>query len=222
MDHQTKVFVISAPSGTGKTTLNRKLVNEFPQLQFSVSHTTRPIRSGETNGDHYHFVTNDQFTELVAQGKMLEWAEVFGNKYGTSSDELARIHRLGKIGLLEIDVQGWHQARQKLENAVSIFILPPSVSDLWQRLEKRGTDAQEVRLKRILTARKEIENGHEFQYFIINDDFAQAYEELKHIVIDRKDGALSRQQGLQHCTELLREFDNAAWLKDLRKAWPQI
>ena len=222
MEDKTTIFVVSAPSGTGKTTLNRRLVKEFPQIQFSISHTTRPIRPGERNGDHYHFVPDAEFSKLVASERMLEWAEVFGNKYGTTLDELSRIRSLGKNALLEIDVQGWQQAKRKLPEAVSIFILPPSVKHLWQRLEKRGTDSIEVRLKRILTGRKEIQHGVEFQHVIINDDIEKAYGELKNVVIDRKQGSLSREQGLAHCAALLTEFDRADWLKELKKSCPNL
>jgi guanylate kinase len=222
MDKDITTFIISAASGTGKTTLNRRLVKEFPEIQFSISHTTRPIRPGERDGDHYHFLSDAEFVKLVEQGRMLEWAEVFGNKYGTTLDELARIKGLGKNALLEIDIQGWQQAKSKLTDVISIFILPPSVRHLWQRLENRGTDSIESRLKRILTGRKELEKAVEFQHVIINDDIEKAYQELKKIAIDRKQGSLSHEQGLAHCAALIDEFDRADWLAQLKKSCPNL
>ncbi|MEZ4742190.1 MAG: guanylate kinase [Bdellovibrionota bacterium] len=210
MTHNPHAFVVAAPSGTGKTTLNRRLLKEFNQIEFSVSLTTRPIRPGEVDGDHYHFVDNEQFDEEIKKDRMLEWAEVFGNRYGTSLNEVERIFNNGKDVLLEIDVQGWHYARKKITNATSIFIIPPSMEELWQRLAKRGTDSLESRLKRFKTAREELEKCEEFHQFIINDDIEEAYKELKNIIIYRKVGNLTPQQGVSFCRRLMDEYDQGS------------
>lgn len=211
-----RVFVVSAPSGTGKTTLNRRLVTEHAdKIQMSVSFTARPMRPGETEGVHYHHTTADDFKARIAKGEMLEYAEVFGNFYGTSLAELERIRHLGRTPLLEIDVQGWSQAKAKLTNAVSIFILPPSIESLWKRLEKRGTETLEVRWRRLNSARKEIENGHIYEWFIVNKAVDDAYVELQDIIINGKKGRVGNAKGKALCAELLKEFDQAPWLKKL-------
>jgi guanylate kinase len=212
------VFVVSAPSGTGKTTLNRRLVAEHPEVQISVSYTTRARRPSEIEGVHYHYVANERFRELIAQGEMLEYAEVFGTLYGTSKTEIDRLLGAHKIPLLEIDVQGWRSAMPKLPSARSVFILPPSIEELWRRLEGRGTEPLAVRWKRLMTARDEIKAGSLYQNFIINRDLDSAYSELEGILIRQESPKLSREEGLAHCDRLLAEFDSAAWLDDLRRA----
>ena len=204
MDDKLGVLVITAPSGTGKTTLNRRLVDELGNLEVSISLTTRQSRKNETHGDHYWFVTRQEFQEKISTGKMLEWAEVFGNLYGTSLDELHRIREGGRRPVLEIDVQGWEKAKDKLTDAISVFIMPPSMKTLWERLRNRGTDSLEVRLRRIHTAREELDHGKHYQYFVINDDLERAYLELKEIVLGNKP-SLNRQDGLSHCQKLLEE-----------------
>lgn len=211
------VLVVSAPSGTGKTTLNRRLVADHPEIQISVSYTTRPRRPGELDGVHYHYVSQDVFQGLVASGGMLEYAQVFGTLYGTARAEIERIASLGKTPLLEIDVQGWLKARTLLTHSQSILILPPNVETLWQRLERRGTEDRAVRWRRLLTARDEIKVGPEYEHFVINRDLDQAYEELENLIISGVPCRLSRTEGIAHCQELLREFAEAAWLKDLRR-----
>ncbi len=210
-----RVYVVSAPSGTGKTTLNRRLVQDHEAVQMSVSYTARAKRKGEIDGVHYHYVTPDEFKARIENGEMLEYAEVFGNYYGTSLAEIHRIQALGKTPLLEIDVQGWSWAKKRLTNAVSIYILPPSIEALWKRLEKRGTEAREVRWRRLKTARTEIELGGIYDYFIINAAVDKAYEELQDIVIKGKNGAVGNAEGRRLCASLLKEFDDAPWLKKL-------
>ncbi|NRA44720.1 MAG: guanylate kinase [Oligoflexales bacterium] len=213
MDDKLGVLVITAPSGTGKTTLNRRLVRELSNLEISVSLTTRSMRKNEKHGDHYWFISKEEFEEKLSSGKMLEWAEVFGNLYGTSLDEMHRIQANGKRPVLEIDVQGWEKAKDKLPNATSIFIMPPSMRALWERLKKRGTDPLEVRLRRIHTAREELDHGKHYQYFVINDDLDRAYLELKQIVLGREP-TLDRQNGLSHCQKLLNECKEP-WFAEL-------
>lgn len=212
----TAAIVVSAPSGTGKTTLNRRLVKEHPQVAISVSHTTRQPRPGEQEGVHYHFVDKKSFEQMIIREEFLEWAEVHGNYYGTSSLEIARIQNLGQAPLLEIDVQGWHLARPKMSKAISIFILPPSLEELWQRLEKRGSDSLETRWLRLQNAYREIERSEYYNYFIVNDDIDRAYEELQNIVIDGKRGEIDSVAGAMLCTKLKKEFKNADWIQRLR------
>lgn len=210
-----QVVVVSAPSGTGKTTLNRRLIAEHPKVQMSVSFTARKPRPGEIDGVDYHFVTNDQFLGLIAKGEMLEYAEVFGTLYGTAKKEVHRLQTAGLTALLEIDVQGWQQAKTKLVGARSIFILPPSVEALWHRLESRATEAKEVRWRRLMSAKSEIAAGHLYDAFIINHDLKTAYAELQDIVIYGKNAKIGPEMGAQICQRLLAEFEKAPWLKKL-------
>jgi len=210
------VFVISAPSGAGKTTLNGRLVSKHRDVEISVSLTTRPIRTGETNGQDYHFVTREEFRRRVDAGDMLEWAEVFGNLYGTTLSELERIGKAGHKAILEIDVQGWQKARRKLRNATSVFILPPTLETLWKRLESRGTDSLEVRWRRLVAARDEIAAGRNYDWFIVNNNIDRAFAELEDIVAFARPGLVDGTQGHVLCRKLLEEFDRSEWLRGLR------
>ena len=212
------VFVVSAPSGTGKTTLNRRLIAEHDQIvSMSVSYTTRQPRGAEVNGVDYHFVDVERFRELIKQHQMLEYAEVFGTLYGTAVAEVERIHKAGQTALLEIDVQGWRQAREKLAGSQSIFILPPTVEALWKRLEGRGTEPKDVRWRRLMTARNEISCGNLYDYFIINRDLEAAYRELEDIVIHGKRGVIGNAEGASLCQQLLTEFDKAPWIQQVSR-----
>lgn len=218
MTHKKEsVVVISAPSGTGKTTINRRLVETIDDLEFSISHTTRAIRKGEIDGDHYWFVHADQFQKLIKTNAMIEWASVFGNLYGTSFQEIDRITAKGHRALLEIDVQGWEQIKLKMPGALSIFILPPSMKILWDRLQKRGTDDFQVRWHRFLTAREELDHCAHYQYFVINDDLETTFNSILRFLQHRKAMPLSFEQGLAHGRSLIEEFEAADWIKDLRK-----
>jgi guanylate kinase len=210
------VYVVSAPSGAGKTTLNSRLVREHSDIEISISLTTRPVRPGEVNGQDYHFVTREEFQSRVSAGDMLEWAEVFGNLYGTTLSEIERIGKAGHKAILEIDVQGWQKARRKLRSATSIFILPPTLETLWKRLEMRGTDSLDVRWRRLVAARDEIASGRNYDWFIINDQFDRAYHELEDIVWRDQPGLMDGTQGHVLCRKLLDEFERSDWLKDLR------
>jgi guanylate kinase len=213
----SSVYVVTAPSGTGKTTLNRRLIQDIPDLTLSVSHTTRPVRPGEINGDHYWFTSVESFKEDIEHHKMLEWAEVFGNYYGTSLSELNRIHQKGCRALLEIDVQGWAQARVKIPEALGIFILPPSISDLWKRLSARGTDSLPTRIRRLKTARKELDHSDQYQFFILNDDLDSAYQELKNLIQGTSEPKLDFSKGLAFSKKLKEEFDSAHWIKEIEQ-----
>ncbi|MBC7659224.1 MAG: guanylate kinase [Chitinophagaceae bacterium] len=210
------VFVVSAPSGTGKTTLNRRMLKECPRLEISVSHTTRAPRAGEVDGVHYHFIKPDAFRSMADSNAFIEWAEVHGNLYGTSFSELRRIEANGKDPLLEIDIQGWHNAKSLLPDAISIFILPPSLASLWQRLEKRGSDSLEIRWVRLQNAYDEIKQAHEYDILIINNELEVAYQKLKSIILSHKPEGKGDPEGLILCERLNEEFQTADWIKGLR------
>lgn len=209
------IYVVSAPSGTGKTTLNRRLVAEYPEVEISISLTTRRPRPGEQHGVDYYFIDKAEFQSRIRMGEMLENALVHGNFYGTSLIELGKIMQRGHMPLLEIDVQGWQQAHTKLPHAVSVFIIPPSMRDLWKRLEGRGTDSLETRLKRMRNARTEIASAGSYDYFIVNDDLEKAYRELCHIIISGQPGTIDSKVGMARCAQLVQEYDGAEWLKSL-------
>lgn len=172
------IFVISAASGTGKTTLVSRLVQQHPNVRVSVSHTTRPPRAGEVNGQHYHFVSEEEFVRLAGEGAFLEHAQVFGNYYGTSYESVQSMCEQGYDVILEIDVQGAQQVRKALPEALSIFILPPSLAVLEQRLRQRQTDSEEVITRRLSEAVDEIQQALTFDYVVSNRSLQQAEEEL--------------------------------------------
>lgn len=178
------LLIISSPSGAGKTTLTRRLLREFPDFRFSVSHTTRKPRANEVDGRDYHFVNEDTFRQIVRDNGFAEWAEVHGNLYGTSVDEIRRARDEGKIGVLfDVDYQGARQIKEKLPDAVGVFILPPSMDELRRRLEGRGSDDAASRQRRFEKAREEIGHYPFFDYMIVNDDLERALAELRGIVL---------------------------------------
>lgn len=177
------LFVISAPSGAGKTTLCKEIIDFFPSLRHSVSYTTRPQRPGEQDGIDYHFVTRTVFDAMVAQEAFAEWAEVHGNRYGTAIETLERFRSEGSDILLDIDCQGARQLKKSYRQGVFIFVLPPSLTELQRRLHGRNTDSPEVIARRIANARDEIREAVWYDYLVINDDFSQAFSELKSIVL---------------------------------------
>ena len=180
---KTGVFIISAPSGSGKTTLVERLLGEVPGLHFSVSYTTRPRRGQEQHGREYFFVGREEFEAMLGRGELLEWAEVFGNYYGTSRRFLEEAERDGKDLLLDIDVQGAAQVKRKLPHAVSIFILPPSRGELEERLRRRGEDSEEVIQRRLGNAGREICGYEQYDYVLINDLLVRSAERLQSIVL---------------------------------------
>ncbi len=213
-----RIYAVTAPSGAGKTTLNRKLIDEVSDIELSVSVTTRNKRLGEREGDHYWFVSEREFELEIAKQMMLEWAHVHGNFYGTTYAELERIIKKKKKVLLEIDVQGWAQVKQKIPNARSIFILPPSIKALWDRLSSRGTDDIHVCYLRIQNAKKELEQASSYQYFIVNDVLEKAFAQLKSIVEEKPVLELSNKKGIAYCKKLLDEFNKSSWLHDIEKS----
>lgn len=173
------LLILSAPSGAGKTTLCRKLLSEFPNFVLSISCTTRPVRGNEKNGVDYHFLTPDQFQKKMKAGDFAEWAEVHGNYYGTSKSVIQEAFQMGKDVLLDIDVQG----AQSLKNAFptqsfTIFIAPPSLEALEERLRGRGTETEAVIQKRMANAAKEMTQMNTFDKIIVNEELDKAYQEL--------------------------------------------
>ena len=176
------LFIVSAASGTGKTTLVKALLENCPNLRVSISSTTRAKRAGELDGVHYHFTAKEQFVDMISQGAFLEHAEVFGNYYGTARHMVEETLRQDIDVILEIDWQGAQQVRQSYPNAVSIFIMPPSRDALRQRLEGRGQDSVEIINQRLNGAISDMSHFVEFDYVVINDDFDTALDDLIAVV----------------------------------------
>jgi guanylate kinase len=178
------LLIISSPSGAGKTTLTRRLLQEFPELRFSVSHTTRRPRANEVDGQDYHFVTEAAFRKIIEENGFAEWAEVHGNLYGTSVSEIDIARTARKIGVLfDVDYQGARQIKEKFPDAIGVFILPPSMEELRRRLDGRGSDDAESRQLRFDKAREEIGHYPFFDYMIVNDELQRALAELRGIVL---------------------------------------
>lgn len=180
------VFVISAPSGTGKTTLVRRVMEELPCLRFSVSYTTRPPRAGEKEGVDYRFVSPDVFQEMVEKEQFLEWAEVLGHYYGTAWVDPKALEIEGVDLILDIDTQGGKKAKEKLDHAIFIFLLPPSIDSLKERLMGRGLDSAETIQFRLAHAKRDIEEAHWYHHIVINERIEEAVEKLKAIIIDER------------------------------------
>ncbi len=176
------LFIVSAPSGAGKTTLVRLLLEQDAQVHLSVSYTTRPPRPGEISGREYHFIGVPEFLAMRDRGDFLEWAEVHGNYYGSSRAWLEGQMRAGRDMLLEIDWQGAQQLRARFPQAVSVFIMPPSLGELERRLRGRASDSAEVIARRLGAAKDEMRRVREFQYVIINNDLQQAVGDLVAVV----------------------------------------
>ena len=186
-----RLFVIAAPSGAGKTSLVKALLASEPRLRLSVSHTTRKRRPTEEDGREYHFVPVPQFERLVARGEFLEHAQVFDNFYGTARSFVEEQLRQGYDVILEIDWQGAQQVRRAVPDCVSIFILPPSRRALAERLSRRATDSAQIIARRLADATADMSHYREFDYVIVNDDFAQAVSDLRRIVAGRAEDLTS-------------------------------
>jgi guanylate kinase len=184
------LFIISAPSGSGKTTLVDALRQFVPNLDFSISYTTRAPRGSEQDGREYHFISRSRFEEMIRRGQFLEYADVFGNYYGTANSVLHDAEKRGNDLLLDIDVQGERQVKANTPQAVSIFVLPPSRAELESRLRKRSRSenvvSEEVIERRLAAARKEIENYPNYDYILINDRLEQSVDELQAIVLGER------------------------------------
>lgn len=197
------LFIVSAPSGAGKSSLIQALLDLHNDMQVSVSHTTRSPRPGEQNGVHYHFVRVDDFKNRIEAGEFLEWAEVFGNYYGTSRTTLQQTLDQGIDVFLDIDWQGARQIRQQLPHAIGIFILPPSLNVLQQRLQSRGQDSADIIAGRMSKAQDEMSHANEYDYLIVNDDFQQALLELRAIVLAQRNRWQTQQQRQQDLLDQL-------------------
>lgn len=202
------LFILSAPSGAGKSSLIKALIEQDKQdlLRVSVSHTTRDPRPGEVDGQHYHFVDHKSFEAMVADNAMFEWAEVFGNYYGTSHKAIEETLQQGKDVFLDIDWQGARQVKAMKPDAIGVFIAPPSKQELLKRLQGRKQDSQEVIDKRMQEAVSEISHYHEFDYIVVNDDFDVALSQLTTIVTSQR--LTQNKQALRHqqmLAELLAE-----------------
>jgi guanylate kinase len=191
------MLVLSSPSGAGKTTMSKRLLANDPQIGMSVSATTRPPRVGEIEGQDYHFVSQDQFDGLVATGQLLEWAHVFGNRYGTPRAPVETALTEGRDILFDIDWQGTQQLRQSQAGGdlVSIFLLPPTLEELEQRLKSRAADSDEVITQRMSRAADEISHWAEYDYILVNDDPGQCLHEIRSILTTER-LRRERQRGL--------------------------
>ena len=202
---QGTLYVISAPSGAGKTSLVAEMLRSDEKLGVSVSHTTRPMREGEQDGVNYHFVSRDEFEAMIGRGDFLEHADVFGNYYGTSQVWVRETLAKGRDVILEIDWQGAEQVRRVIPECVGIFIVPPSPEALRERLTGRGTDAPEVVERRLQEAAEECSHAVEFDYLVVNDDFGVALDDLLAIV---------RSQRLRMTAQQVRHRDLLARLSE--------
>jgi guanylate kinase len=198
------VFIISAPSGSGKSTLVKRLMESDPLLDFSTSVTTRSPRAGEIDGESYQFVTVDEFLRLKDSGELLEWAEVFGNFYGTARSVLEKARRRGHDLILDIDVQGAGQLREKLPGAVTVFILPPSRQELEARLRNRSSDPDEVIERRLKDASREVRNYKQYDYILVNDKLETSFEKLRGILLAER---CRKHRVEELITEILNSFE---------------
>jgi guanylate kinase len=180
------IYVVSAPSGAGKTTLCKMAVERLKGLSHSISYTTRPPRPGETDGVEYHFVEEERFKSMIEGGEFVEHALVHGNRYGTARADLFSLVESGRDVMVEIDVQGANQIRKNLSGAVHVFILPPSPDACEKRLKARGKDSDEVIARRLRNALEEIREAPKYDYIIMNDDLEKAFEELKSVIVAEK------------------------------------
>jgi guanylate kinase len=200
------IYVVSGPSGCGKSTLIQNLLSRLPGLQFSVSHTTRSKRPNEVDGREYYFVSREKFQEMKEAGAFLEWAVVHNEFYGTSWDEIRQKNSKGDI-ILDIDVQGARQVKEKLDKAVFVFVVPPSYPELEKRLRQRKTDSPEAIALRLKAARREILESDIFDYLVINGEIEKALDELKSVILSHRCLFKERQKEFK---EILRSF----------KSWP--
>lgn len=196
-----RLFIISAPSGAGKTTLAKALVSSVSNTVLSVSHTTRSRRAGELDGVDYHFIDMEQFQKMIGEEEFLEHARVFNNYYGTSLAAVEQQLSRGNNVLLDIDWQGAREVKQKVPDVCSIFVLPPSLQELERRLRDRGQDSEQVIADRMREASEEMRHHDEYAYLVVNDDFDQALADLRAIITGNEE----RRRPIADLTNLLRE-----------------
>jgi guanylate kinase len=200
-----QLFVVSAPSGTGKTTVVERLVQVVPNLALSRSYTSRSAREGELNGVDYNFVTRSRFEEMIAAEEFLEWADVFGNLYGTCASDTERDLARGQDVVLVIDVQGARQARHRYRGTVGIFVMPPSFEVLEQRLRGRSTDDEAAMQRRLRTARNEVAAFAEYDYVIVNDELEACVDRLRAIILAERARLRSVQWEAERIVESFNE-----------------
>jgi guanylate kinase len=200
------VFIVSAPSGSGKSTLVNELFKMVDRLEFSISYTTRPLRGSEKNGKEYFFVSKEEFEAMIAADEFLEYAEVFGNYYGTARRFLREAENRSNDLLLDIDVQGASKIKEKIPEAVSIFILPPDREKLEWRLRTRGLDSEEVIRRRLEAARREIENYSKYDYILVNNVLETSADQMRDIVLAER---LKKKGSAELSSEEKRRVDNA-------------
>jgi guanylate kinase len=182
------LYIVAAPSGAGKTSLTRALLERETNLELSVSYTSRAPRPNEVDGVHYHFVSRAEFERMIERGEFFEHAIVHGDLKGTARAPVEKTLAQGKDVLLEIDWQGASQVREKMKGTISIFILPPSRAELERRLRSRASDSEETILRRLVDARRDLEHARDFDYIVVNDDFGSALDEICAIVEQRRHG----------------------------------
>lgn len=199
------LFIITSPSGGGKGTLIKRVLPTIENLSYSVSYTTRAIREGEVHGQHYFFISVEEFKELISKDEFLEYAEVHGNFYGTSKTQVEKETDRGNDIILEIDVQGAENVQKRLMNAIGIFILPPSYKVLSERLIERDTENNEDLTIRLNNARKEVKEVSKFDFIIINDNLEKATEELKSIILSER---LKSDRQIYLIQDILKSFEN--------------
>jgi guanylate kinase len=197
--------VVSAPSGTGKTTVAERVVQLVPGLALSRSDTSRPARDGETNGVDYNFVTRSRFEQMIAAGEFLEWADVFGNLYGTSAADTNRDLSRGEDVVLVIDVQGARQVRQRYRDTVGIFVMPPSFEILERRLRGLSKDPEDAIQRRLLTARNEVAAFSEYDYVVINDELDACVDRVRSIILAERARLRSARPGAERIVESFNE-----------------
>ena len=180
------LFIVSAPSGAGKTTLVERLVEQVPHLTMSRSYTSRRAREGEIDGVDYTFVTRDRFEAMIEAGEFLEWADVFGNLYGTSAADTERILESSRDLVLVIDVQGARKVRRRGLETTAVFVMPPSLTVLAQRLRGRSKDSEEAIQRRLIVAREEVAAFREYDYVVVNDELTAAVDRLRSIVVSKR------------------------------------
>lgn len=199
------MVVISSPSGAGKTTLTRMLLNKHPEFGFSVSHTTRAKRKDEVDGKDYYFVTRERFEQMVKEGKFIEWALVHGNLYGTSIQEVERLIKEGKDIVFDVDYRGAQAIKRKYPETITIFVLPPSLGELKRRLKLRRTESLNQLSLRFKNAIEELRHYHLFDYIVINDDLERAFSVIESIVTAERNRSF---RNYQFAEELLKEKDS--------------
>lgn len=205
MADRGNLFVVAAPSGAGKTSLVKALVSSLQNIQVSISHTTRPQRPGEQHGINYYFIDHAQFEQEIAEGQFLEYATIFGNYYGTSKSWVETSLMQGKDVILEIDWQGYQQIKAMMPAAIGIFVLPPSLTALSERLVGRQQDSEAVIAERLADAKATIAHVYEFDYVVVNDDFGRTLADLSAIVVASR---LMRVRQLERFSSLIKELND--------------